>query len=270
MPARRGSSLLAAVAAPVALLLVLWLAPSSSLRVPLALAAMVWAPGHAGLALLHPLGRGTLSGLERAGLACALGLVAAPVVGLGLSMAWSLTPMHVAVAALALTSALAVAATARARRPVPADATGMFPSPAPAAPSTRATVGISAAALLLAAAIFAFPLLSTPPATAALSLTDADGGLTGLDRDVAAGTAFDLRLEVDAGGAGQAGRLVATLQGPKGDAILLDQPMSLGPGQHATLALTVPALPEGSHALVVRWELPEARTLHLWLDAGAP
>ncbi|MEA3204026.1 MAG: hypothetical protein QOI63_1706 [Thermoplasmata archaeon] len=265
---RAPGRLLAAPLAPLALLVMVWAAPASVLRVPLAIAAIVWAPGYAALAALHPLGSPTMAPLERTALALGLGLAAVPLVGLALSVAWSLTALHVALAYVALTAALGALAVARGRR---APSTLGIPSPVPAAPSTRATLAICAAALVVSAVLFAVPLLTKAPASAALSLVDARGGLGNLTRDVRPGAPLAFLLQLDAGAAPQAGRLVAVLEGdgPGGASVLLDQPARLAAGQHATVPLAVPGLAPGSYDLVVRWEVPQPRTLHVWLDAGA-
>ncbi|HUR63034.1 MAG TPA: DUF1616 domain-containing protein [Candidatus Thermoplasmatota archaeon] len=265
------ASLLWAVAAPAGLLALVMAAPDAlALRAPVALAAIVWAPGHAGLAILHPLRSPRLSGLERAALALAWGLLAAPVVGLAISVAWSLTALHVALVYLALTTALAGLAARRAARPNAAAATPQEASPRLAAPGTRTTLALSGAALLVAAAIFAVPLLAKAPQSAALSLGDAAGAAAGLGRSVAAGTPLGLVLRLDAGGAARDGPLTATLTGHNGTTVLLRQAVHLAPGGQAQLALAVPPLPQGSYRLEVRWDLPQPRTLHAWLDAGGP
>lgn len=228
-------------------------------RVAVALAALVWAPGHALLAALYPPGRGRLLGLERAGLALGLGLVLAPLTGLATSILWTLTATHVTVAMLALTSLLLLVAWRRdaGEAQPPAFAMGV--------PGTRATFALAGAALLVAGGLFAYPMWRADPAPAALALTDAEGGVMSLATPFAPGARATLRVELVAGDAARAGELVATLD----NATLLREPVALDAGETTTRALELPPLDAGRHELVVRWELPDPRETHAWLRVEA-
>lgn len=258
--------ILVAQLAPVVLLGLLWWAPGSLLRVGVALVAVLWAPGHLGLAIIYPLGTAHMSGLERAGLAVALGLLFAPIVGLALSLTWSLTTLHVAVAYAVIAALLGGAVAIRApqeaqRRPL-------------AAPGTRVTVVLCVCAIAVAGSLWLFADNARAPDGASLSLVDAAQVRGPFPRQVAAGAELALNLQLEAGGSSREGRLVVRILGPgntsDNGSIILDEAIHLARGASQTIAVNVPPLAPGTSSLVVRWELPAPRTLHLWFDAGPP
>lgn len=240
--------LLVPTAVALALVALLVVAPSSPLRVPLALAAALWAPGDAMLGLRYR-GR-ALNGVERFALACALGLATAPILGLVVSIVSSLTAMHLALGVLTEVLALTVAAFLRA--PPPA-----IPAPPMPVPSTRATFAIAGAALAVSAGLFLWDMrpVETP---ASLAIADASGNVSALPATLSPGAAPTFDLTLSAGGAARNGTLLVTLD----NGTLLRQAMPLEASRTRDVAIPLPPLATGDHELVARWA---GREVHLWL-----
>lgn len=257
--------ILVAQLAPLALLVILWWRPDAMARIPIALLAVLWAPGHLGLSLIYPLGTPHLSGLERASLACALGLLALPVMGLALSLAWSLTSLHVAIAYLFLTAVLGGVTAHRTPREPRRRPFALTP------PGTRLTIVLCVCALTVAGTLWALPDTGRPSAGAALSLEAAAEVLGPFPREVQQGEGFVLNVQLEAGNAACEGRLVVHVEGPDGtnkESVILDAAVQLASGEARAIAIAVPPLEAGTSLIVIRWELPDPRTLHLWFDAG--
>ncbi|GEM_PF-4521179 len=228
-------------------------APQTRLQLPLALAALLWAPGDALLSLAYR-GR-ALAPQERFALSCALGLALAPVLGLVVSLAWSLTALHVALAIAVEVGALTAAAFAWTP-PATRDAPGLR------APSTPATFAIAGVALVVSGALFAWDA-RPPEAPAALAIADESGNVSGLPTVLAPGDAPTFQVDLSAGGAARSGPVDAQLVAPNGTSTpLMHEEAPLAAGRSLAFPLPLPPLSEGDHEIVVTWQ---GREVHLWL-----
>lgn len=252
-----------AVAASVALLLTVLLAPEAPWRLPVAVLGGVWAPGYALLAAFHPFHREGMTELERHALGFAFGLLAAPVVGLGVSLAAGFDAARVAGALAGLTLAGGVVGLLRAR----GDAPWTLSEP----PGTRTTLAVCAATLVAASALWALPFPGTASgAPASLALVGRDGTTASLPLVVDVGAEGGFLVEARAGDRAASGTLVVTWAPAEGGEalVLLLSERALPAGQGASWPVAVPTAEPGTFALRARWsgvgdEGP--RETHAWV-----
>ena len=263
--ARPWHGVAAALAANGALLLTLLLAPEAPWRLPVAVLGGVWAPGYALLCAVHPFHREGMTELERHALGFASGLLAAPVVGLGVSLAGGFEAMPVAAALGALTFGGGAVGLLRAE----GDPAWMRGEP----PGTRATLAICAATLVAAAALWAVPTPgAAQEAPLGLALVGPDGTTASLPLSLEVDELGAARVDVAAGDRPAEGVLRVAWAPAEGgpEVALLEKALSLPEGGRASAAVAVPTSEPGTYVLRATWEGAQTRETHAWIRVVAP
>lgn len=250
------------MAASGALLLTILLAPDAPWRMPLAVLGGVWAPGYALLAAFHPFDREGLTELERHALGFSLGLLAAPVVGLGVSLAGGFDAAGVAATLAGLTLASGAVGLLRAQ--------GAAPWVLTEPPGTRATLAICAATLVVAAALWTASLPGAArEAPTSLGLVGPDGTAASLPLVVDVGAEAVFLVEARAGHRAASGTLTVTWGPAEGGepVVLLGEARAMAAGEGASWTVTVPTGQAGTFALRAQWDGGDegARETHAWV-----